>query len=138
MIVESVKKGKSIKGYLNALEAGSSWDVVACQGHIQDLSSDKKGKFGSLGINKATLEMDYQLSSKGSDIVKNLKAMIKKSGYTRIVIATDLDREGEAIAEHLRVRLNLKDNEYDRCTFNEITKEAIRSRSIARVKLIRI
>lgn len=126
MIVESVKKGKSIKTYLNAIETDSSWDVVACQGHIQDLNSDKKGVWGSLGINKATLEMDYQLSSKGSDIVKNLKAMIKKSGYARIVIATDLDREGEAIAEHLRVRLNLKDSEYDRCTFNEITKEAIK------------
>ena len=126
MIVESTEKGKSIKGYLNSIETDSSWDVVACKGHIQDLSTDKKSKFGSLGLNKATLEMDYQLSSKGADIVKKLRDMIKKNNYARIIIATDLDREGEAIAEHLRIRLGLEDSDYDRCTFNEITKEAVK------------
>lgn len=126
MIVESGEKGKSIKAYLSDIDKGSSWDVEPCYGHIQDLNSDKKGVFGSLGVNKATLEMDYQLSSKGADIVSKLKAKMKKNNYARIVIATDLDREGEAIAEHLRDRLKLKESDYDRCTFNEITKDAIK------------
>ncbi len=125
MIVESSTKCKPISGYLSSIDPESKWDVLASSGHIQSLNSDKKGKFGSLGINKETLEMDYQLSQKGSDVVKTLLKMIKENNYTRIVIATDLDREGEAIAEHLRVRLKLKDKDYDRCTFNEITKDAI-------------
>ena len=125
MIVESPKKCKPISGYLSSIDPDAKWDVVASVGHIQDLNSDKKGKWGSLGINKETLDMDYQLSSKGTDVVKALKKMIKDNDYQRIVIATDSDREGEAIAEHLRIRLSLKDKDYDRCTFNEITKTAV-------------
>lgn len=125
MIVESPKKCKPISSYLSSIDPDSKWDVLASVGHIQDLNSDKKGKFGSLGINKETLEMDYQLSQKGTDVVKTLQKMIKENDYQRIVIATDSDREGEAIAEHLRIRLKLKDKDYDRCTFNEITKTAV-------------
>lgn len=125
IIVESPNKCKSISGYLSSIDSDSKWDVVASVGHIQALNSDKKGKFGSLGINKETLDMDYQLSQKGTEVVKTLLKMIKDNNYERIVIATDSDREGEAIAEHLRIRLKLKDKDYDRCTFNEITKEAI-------------
>ena len=125
MIVESSTKCKPITGYLASIDPNSKWDVLASSGHIQSLNSDKKGKYGSLGINKETLDMDYQLSQKGTDVVKTLLKMIKENNYDRIVIATDSDREGEAIAEHLRVRLKLKDKDYDRCTFNEITKDAI-------------
>lgn len=124
MIVESPNKCAKITSYLKSIDPDSTWDVEASVGHIQDLNKDKDGKFGSLGINKETLELDYKMSRKGADIIKSLRNKIKTRGYVRIVLATDPDREGEAIAEHLRVRLGLGEN-YDRCSFNEITKSAI-------------
>lgn len=126
MIVESPSKCAKIGGYLKQIDPSSKWDVEASFGHIQDLNKDKKGKFGSLAVNKETLELDYQLSKKGSDVIKALRKKIASNNYDRIVIATDPDREGEAIAEHLRIRLQLQDPDYDRCTFNEITKDAIK------------
>lgn len=125
LIVESPTKCKTLAGFLSSIDPNSKWDVLASVGHIQDLNSDNKGKFGSLGIDKKTLDMDYQLSRKGTDVIKTLKKMIKENNYERIVLATDSDREGEAIAEHLRIRLKLKDSDYDRCTFNEITLDVV-------------
>lgn len=124
MIVESPSKCGKIKKFLKDIDPDSTWDVEASVGHIQDLNKDKNGKFGSLGIDKETLELDYKLSKKGADVIKDLRNKIKNKGYVRIVLASDPDREGEAIAEHLRIRLGLGEN-YDRCTFNEITKTAV-------------
>lgn len=125
VIVESPSKCKTIKKILTSISSGNEeWDVKASVGHVMSLNADKNGRFGSLGINKQTLEMDYVLSQRGADIIKDLKKLIKTKKYDRIIIATDPDREGEGIAEHLRIRLELGDN-YDRCTFNEITKRAV-------------
>lgn len=125
MIIESGGKKDTIKQHLKSIQPEVVWDIEASGGHIQTLNSDKKGKFGSLGIDKKTLDMDYKLSSKGTDAVKRLRDLIKKHNYSQIVLAMDKDREGEAIAEHLRQRLKLGDDDYDRCVFGEITLEGI-------------
>lgn len=125
MIVESGAKAKIIKSYLETIEEDSIWDVIPSEGHIQSLNSDKKGIFGSLGIDKTTLEMDYKLTTSGTRVIDRLKDKISKRNYARIVVATDLDREGEAIAGDLVNRLGLGNN-YDRCDFNEITIDALR------------
>lgn len=125
MIVESPSKGKQIKGYLAKLDPEYIWDVIPSVGHIQSLNTDKDGVYGSLGLDKKTLEMDYKLTSSGANVIRTLKKMIKENNYTRIVLSTDPDREGEAIAEHLRIRLGLKEDGYDRCTFNEVTPQKV-------------
>ena len=126
MIVESYEKGIKIDEILKKIRPkDESWDVVASLGHVLDLNTDKKGKYGSLGINKSNLDMDYVPSKKGAKILSDLKNKINKNKYDRIILATDPDREGEGIAEHLRVRLSLGDN-YERCTFVEITVKAIK------------
>lgn len=112
MIVESPNKKSTLEGIL-----GPDWTVVASYGHIQDLPSN-----GALGINKETLQMAFELSDRGRNIINGLKRDL--NGYKRIVIATDPDREGEAIAQHLKDRLGLGNN-YERCTFNKITKKAV-------------
>lgn len=113
MIVESPNKCKKLMSIL-----GKDWSVVASVGHIQDLPS----KGGGLHINKDTLEMNLELSERGRRVISDIKS--KLSHFDRIVISTDPDREGEAIARDLRDRLNLGDR-YERCTFNEITKTAV-------------
>lgn len=125
MIIESGGKKKTIKMHLKEIQPDVVWDIEASGGHIQSLNSDKSGKFGSLGIDKSTLDMDYKLSSRGADVVKKIREMIEKNNYAQIVLAMDADREGEAIAEHLRQRLKLGEDGYDRCVFGEITKEGI-------------
>lgn len=126
VIIESGGKKPVIKAALEKLQPDVKWDIQASGGHIQTLNSDKGGVFGSLGIDKATLEMDYKLSTRGADVVKRLREMIKKNNYDQIMLATDKDREGEAIAEHLRQRLKLGENDYDRVIFGEITFEGIK------------
>ena len=126
MIVESHEKGEKIAGILKKTQPkDEDWDVVASLGHVLDLNTDKKGKYGSLGIDKTNLDMDYVPSKKGAKIISDLKYKIKNNNYKRVIIATDPDREGEGIAEHLRIRLSLGQN-YERCTFIEITEKAIR------------
>lgn len=111
MIVESPGKLATIRKYL-----GSDWMVEASVGHVNDLPSK-----GGLGVNKETLEINYQLTERGKDVVKKLKQRVKQADM--VYLATDLDREGEAIAEALRKELSL--TEYKRCVFDEITKTAI-------------
>ena len=89
MIVESPNKRKTL---LNIL--GSDWTIVATFGHLQDLPND-----GGLGFDRETLKIDYVLSDTGSKIVNRLKRHI--NSYDRIVVASDADREGEAIAQHV-------------------------------------
>ena len=112
IIVESSGKIKKIKEIV-----GPKYEVVACYSHIVDLSPNKL----SIDINN-NYEPQYELktSNKGinySNILKDLKK--KKSESKMVYLATDLDREGEAIAYNLKNYLNLKN--YKRIKFNEIT-----------------
>lgn len=115
VIVESPNKIKSIEKYL-----GKEYKVMASVGHIVYLPSSGLHRFG---IDLETWEPSYKIDPKKSDIVKELKAAVKKAD--EVLIATDPDREGEAIGENLVTFLKLKENEYSRIKFNEITKEAV-------------
>ncbi len=122
VIVESGAKAKTISKYLNALpETKKSryghFDVVACFGHIMDL--DKKG----LGID---IECDFKPTLKiipdKQKLVKELRSKASKADH--VLLASDADREGAAIAKHLQIALGLRKN-YERITFNEITPSAL-------------
>ena len=114
VIVESPAKVKTIKKFL-----GSNYEVAASNGHVRDLPKS------SLGVD---VEHDYEpkyitIRGKG-DILANLRKEVKKA--EKIYLATDPDREGEAISWHLMEALKLKDKKVYRITFNEITKNAIK------------
>jgi len=115
VIVESPSKSKTIEKYL-----GSDYKVVASMGHIRDLATS--GKFG-LGVD---VENDFTPSyvpMKGKKkIITGLKKLTKDADH--IYLATDPDREGEAISWHLKEALDLT-KDYERVTFNEITKDVI-------------
>ena len=116
VIVESPSKSKTIEKYL-----GNDYKVVSSKGHIRDLST--KGKYG-LGVDvENNFKPDYvNIRGKKKDI-EALKKEVKASDF--VYLATDPDREGEAISWHLYDALGLKENDYDRIVFNEITKKAI-------------
>ncbi len=113
IIVESPAKANTIKKFL-----GGNTKVVASMGHIRDLPKSK------LGVN---IENDFEpeyinIRGKG-DLIKSLK---KEAGKAKkVYLATDPDREGEAIAWHLAHILELDEKEKNRVTFNEITKNAV-------------
>ncbi len=114
VIVESPAKASTIKGYL-----GSSYKVIASKGHIRDLP--KSG----LGVD---LEHDFEphyinIRGKG-DVIKQLKQEAKNA--SKIFLATDPDREGEAISWHLATALGIDPEKTCRVTFNEITKSAVK------------
>lgn len=114
VIVESPAKVKTIKKFL-----GSNYEVAASNGHVRDLPKS------SLGID---VEHDYEpkyitIRGKG-DILANLRKEVKKA--EKIYLATDPDREGEAISWHLYYALKLEDKKVYRITFNEITKNAVK------------
>ncbi len=116
VIVESPAKSKTIEKYL-----GSNYKVVSSKGHIRDLATT--GKYG-LGID---IENDFKpnyvaIKGKNKDIAA-LKKLAKESD--KVILATDPDREGEAISWHLYDELNLKDDNYERVVFNEITKDVV-------------
>ena len=113
IIVESPAKANTIKKFL-----GGSTKVLASMGHIRDLPKSK------LGIKiEEDFEPEYiNIRGKG-DLIKSLKAEGKKA--KKIYIATDPDREGEAIAWHLATILNEQKDKIVRVTFNEITKTAV-------------
>ncbi len=116
VIVESPSKSKTIEKYL-----GKDYTVLSSKGHVRDLST--KGKYG-FGVDiENNFKPDYvTIKGKKKDI-DSLKKEVKKSDH--VFLATDPDREGEAISWHLYDVLNLKDSDYDRIVFNEITKPAI-------------
>ena len=116
VIVESPAKSKTIEKYL-----GSDYKVLSSKGHIRDLATS--GKFG-LGVDiENGFKPNYiEIKGKKKDIAM-LKSEAKKA--KRVYLATDPDREGEAISWHLKDELGLKDEEYDRIVFNEITKGAV-------------
>ncbi len=114
VIVESPAKVKTIKKFL-----GSNYEVAASNGHVRDLPKS------TLGID---VEHDYEpkyitIRGKG-DILANLRKEVKKA--EKIYLATDPDREGEAISWHLLFALKLEDKKVYRITFNEITKNAVK------------
>lgn len=115
VIVESPAKAKTIKKYL-----GKDFEVVASMGHIRDLP---KSKFGVDVENN--FEPHYINMRDKSDVIKELKKQAKKSDT--IYLATDPDREGEAISWHLAQLLNLNMNDNNRVTFNEITKTGVQN-----------
>ena len=112
VIVESPAKAKTIQKYL-----GKDYEVKSSFGHIRDLP--KKG----MGINLEDFTPDYEVSADKKKIVAELKASAKKADM--IWLASDEDREGEAIAWHLAEELKLKDENTKRIVFHEITKNAI-------------
>lgn len=113
VIVESPAKAKTIQKYL-----GSGYEVIASMGHIRDLPKSK------MGVDK---EHDFQpqyTDMKGKeDVIKELKKRAKKCD--KIYLATDPDREGEAISWHIAQMLKLDMNENNRVAFNEITKTGV-------------
>ncbi|MBD5472304.1 MAG: type I DNA topoisomerase [Lachnospiraceae bacterium] len=114
VIVESPAKVKTIKKFL-----GEKYEVAASNGHVRDLPKSQ------LGID---VENDYEpkyitIRGKG-DILANLRKAVKKA--EKIYLATDPDREGEAISWHLLKALKLEDKKVYRITFNEITKNAVK------------
>ena len=115
IIVESPAKANTIKKFL-----GSNTKVVASMGHIRDLPKSK------IGIDIANdFEPEYiNIRGKG-DLIKSLKADAKKA--KKVYLATDPDREGEAIAWHLAHILNIPEDSICRVTFNEITKETVQN-----------
>ena len=116
VIVESPTKVKSIGKYL-----GSDYIVSSSKGHIRDLST--KGKYG-LGVEiENHFKPDYKTIKGKKSVIDELKKEAKKAD--KVYLATDLDREGEAIAWHLYDALGLKDDNYSRVVFNEITKDTI-------------
>ena len=118
VIVESPSKSKTIEKYL-----GNSYKVVSSLGHIRDLSTT--GKYG-LGIDiDNDFKPNYEIISGKKKLVSELKKYVKDAEF--VYLATDPDREGEAISWHLYDTLGLKDNNYKRIVFNEITKDVILS-----------
>lgn len=112
VIVESPAKAKTIQKYL-----GKDFEVKSSFGHIRDLP--KKG----MGIDLKTFTPDYEVSADKKKLVTELKVAVKKAEM--VWLASDEDREGEAIAWHLADELKLKDDNTKRIVFHEITKNAI-------------
>lgn len=115
VIVESPAKEKTIKKFL-----GSNYEVLASQGHVRDLPKSQMG---------IDIEHDYEpkyitIRGKG-DLLAKLRKAAKKADH--VYLATDPDREGEAISWHLSNALKLEEKKASRITFNEITKNAVRA-----------
>lgn len=116
VIVESPSKTKPIEKYL-----GSDYKVLSSKGHVRDLSTH--GKYG-LGVDvENDFKPDYVTIKGKKSVIDELKKEAKKCNH--VFLATDPDREGEAISWHLKTVLDLNDKDYDRVVFNEITKNAV-------------
>lgn len=116
VIVESPSKTKAIEKYL-----GSTYTVLSSKGHIRDLST--KGKYG-FGVDVDNdFKPDYIPMKGKTTVISALKKEVKKADH--VFLATDPDREGEAISWHLFDALDLDEKKYDRVVFNEITKDTV-------------
>lgn len=115
VIVESPSKSKTIEKYL-----GKDYKVVSSKGHVRDLATT--GKYG-LGVDlEDNFKPNYKVISGKTKLLNSLKKEAKDSDY--VILATDPDREGEAISWHLKDALGLE-KDFGRVVFNEITKDAI-------------
>ena len=115
VIVESPAKVKTIKKFL-----GSNYEVVASQGHVRDLPKS------TLGIDtEHDFEPKYITIRGKGDILAHLRREVKKAD--NVYLATDPDREGEAISWHLAQALKIDDKDINRISFNEITKNAVKA-----------
>lgn len=115
VIVESPSKANTIKNYL-----GSGYKVVACEGHVRDLPKS------NLGVDIENGFAPHYINIRGkSELIASLKKDAKSAN--KIYLATDPDREGEAISWHLANALNLPIEETRRVSFNEITKTAVKA-----------
>src|ERR1041384_1190063 len=112
VIVESPPKAKTINKYL-----GNDYVVKASMGHVRELPS--KG----MGVDLKTFEPEYEILESRGKVVSELKKLAKDA--PDIYLATDLDREGEAIAWHLKEALGIPDERVKRVIFNAITKSEI-------------
>ena len=115
VIVESPAKAKTIKKFL-----GKNYEVIASNGHVRDLPKSQMG---------IDVEHDFEpkyitIRGKG-ELLAALRKEVKKAD--KVYLATDPDREGEAISWHLSIALNLDSKKYKRITFNEITKNAVKN-----------
>ena len=115
VIVESPAKAKTIKRFL-----GTNYEVIASNGHVRDLPKSQMG---------IDIEHDFEpkyitIRGKG-DILAKLRKEVKKAD--KVFLATDPDREGEAISWHLSQSLKLEEKAIHRITFNEITKNAVKN-----------
>ncbi len=116
VIVESPSKSKTIEKYL-----GDDFKVVSSKGHIRDLATS--GKFG-LGVDIDNgFKPNYVSITGKKKVINDLKKDVKESNT--IYLASDPDREGEAIAWHLKDALGIKDDNYKRVLFNEITHDKV-------------
>ncbi|MDD6879737.1 MAG: type I DNA topoisomerase [bacterium] len=116
VIVESPSKSKTIEKYL-----GNDYKVVSSKGHIRDLATS--GKYG-LGVDvDNNFEPSYIAISGKKKLISDLKKQVKDSD--KVILATDPDREGEAISWHLKDALGISDKKYERVLFHEITKNKV-------------
>lgn len=116
VIVESPSKSRTIEKYL-----GNDYKVLSSKGHIRDLAT--KGKYG-LGVDIDNhFAPTYELIKGKKKMVSELKKEVKAADM--VYLATDPDREGEAISWHLKDELKIKDSDYERVVFNEITKDTV-------------
>lgn len=116
VIVESPSKTKPIEKYL-----GSNYKVLSSKGHVRDLATTGRYGFGVDVDND--FKPNYIMMKGKKNVVEELKKEVKKMDH--VYLATDPDREGEAISWHLKDVLALNENDYDRVVFNEITKNAV-------------
>ncbi len=115
VIVESPAKAKTIGKYL-----GADYNVMASMGHVRDLPKSK------IGIDiEGGFKPDYNIMSDKRELLKELRAAAEKSDF--VYLATDPDREGEAISWHLVTLLGLNEDQYNRVAFNEITKSGVKA-----------
>jgi len=116
VIVESPSKSKTIEKYL-----GADFEVTSSKGHIRDLATTGKG---GLGVDiENDFKPNYVVSKDKKSVVKELKKCVKEADY--VYLATDPDREGEAISWHLAEVLGLDTDLSNRIVFNEVTKDAV-------------
>ena len=114
LIVESPAKARTISAYL-----GEDYTVKATMGHVRDLPKKGKGVDADAGFS-----LDYQVIEGKETVIRELKALARDADS--VLLATDPDREGEAISWHLKELLSLSDEQARRVTFNEITKKEVR------------
>lgn len=116
VIVESPNKKATIKQFLP-----SNWGVEASVGHITKI---KDSGLYNLGIDvKGNFDIDFVVDDKKTDVVKKLKELVSRADM--VYLAADPDREGEAIAYHLKEQLKIPEKKLKRITFHEITKRAV-------------